>query len=118
MSDTVYRILPRQDWLTAQALDVMRPSDLDRRDGFIHLSPMSQVEETASRYFKVHQEPVAIALDVERLGANLRWERVPGRDNLPFPHYYAPNIPVALVDEVRLLLPHEGRFVWGPRISL
>ena len=63
-------------------------NDLDKKDGFVHLSTVDQVLETLSRYFVVEQKPLILILDRERLEKKLRWEIVPHRDHKSFPHLY------------------------------
>ena len=63
-------------------------NNLDKRDGFVHLSTVEQVLETLNRYFVVEQKPLILILDRERLQKKLRWEIVPHRDHKSFPHLY------------------------------
>ena len=63
-------------------------NDLDKKDGFVHLSTVDQVVETLNRYFVVEQKPLILILDRERLEKKLRWEIVPHRDHKSFPHLY------------------------------
>ena len=63
-------------------------NNLDKRDGFVHLSTVEQVLETLNRYFVVEQKPLILILDRERLQEKLRWEIVPHRDHKSFPHLY------------------------------
>ena len=63
-------------------------NDLDKKDGFVHLSTVDQVLETLNRYFVVEQKPLILILDRERLEKKLRWEIVPHRDHKSFPHLY------------------------------
>ena len=47
------------------------------------------------------------------LGAALRWERVESRNNVSFPHLYAPNIPWTAVKEIHTLTQKtDGYFEW------
>ena len=63
-------------------------NDLDKKDGFVHLSTVDQVLETLNRYFVVEHKPLILILDRERLEKKLRWEIVPHRDHKSFPHLY------------------------------
>ena len=62
--------------------------DLDRKDGFVHLSTIEQVLETLNRYFSVEQKPLIIVLDEDRIREFLKWEIVPQRNHDSFPHLY------------------------------
>ena len=63
-------------------------NELDKKDGFVHLSTVDQVLETLNRYFVVEQNPLILILDRDRLEKKLRWEVVPHRDHKSFPHLY------------------------------
>ena len=63
-------------------------NELDKKDGFVHLSTVDQVLETLNRYFGVEQNPLILILDRDRLEKKLRWEVVPHRDHKSFPHLY------------------------------
>ena len=63
-------------------------NELDKKDGFVHLSTVDQVLETLNRYFVVEQNPLILILDRDRLEKKLRWEIVPHRDHKSFPHLY------------------------------
>ncbi|MGB9173630.1 MAG: DUF952 domain-containing protein, partial [Bradyrhizobium sp.] len=43
----IYKICPASAWREAERQGVFRGSPVDLRDGFIHFSTASQVEETA-----------------------------------------------------------------------
>ena len=84
--DLVYKICPRVEWQAACAAGVYRGSADDRRDGFIHLSRRSQVEQTLQRHFQGHTDLLLIGFDAARLGAALRYEVSRGGEL--FPHLY------------------------------
>ena len=48
---TVYKICSRSEWTIAERTGWYDGSEVDRRDGFVHLSDASQVRETARRHF-------------------------------------------------------------------
>jgi len=48
---TLYKICPVSLWRAAESTGVFRGSEVDRRDGFIHLSTAAQVAETAAKHF-------------------------------------------------------------------
>ncbi len=82
----VFKICPRAAWEAAVIRGTYDGSAVDRRDGFIHLSDRSQVEETAARHFSGQHDLVLVALDAAALGPALRYE--PSRGGVLFPHYY------------------------------
>ena len=95
-SDLVYKIISRAEWAAAQAAGRFEGSDVDRRDGYIHLSAADQWEETARKWFAGRDDLVLLSVDLTGLDA--RWE--PSRGGALFPHLYEP-LPMAAVREVR-----------------
>lgn len=84
----VYKILGVEEWRAAEIGGAFFGSEVDRRDGFIHFSDASQSAETAAKWFAGRADLVLVAIDADRLGANLKWER--SRGGQLFPHLYAP----------------------------
>jgi uncharacterized protein (DUF952 family) len=82
----IYKICPGPAWREAERQGVYRGSADDARDGFIHFSVASQVAGTAKKHFFGQTELLLIAVDAERLGEALRWER--SRNEELFPHLY------------------------------
>jgi uncharacterized protein (DUF952 family) len=106
----LFKICPRSAWDLAAAAGHYAGSDLDRRDGFIHLSSDSQVRETAARHFAGQEGLVLVALPVDGLDG-LRWEA--SRGGALFPHVYG-TIPVTKVLWVRDLPLMDGLHVFPP----
>ncbi|KAI0688926.1 hypothetical protein C8Q76DRAFT_634848 [Earliella scabrosa] len=83
----VYKILPAPP--PSPIPDVLPLSDLDRKDGFIHLSTASQIPITASLYFTSATALWLLKLDTRKTlaqGGVYKWvEDLPG-----CPHLYAP----------------------------
>jgi beta-hydroxylase len=63
---------------------VFHGSPVDRTDGYIHLSFVSQVGATLDRHFGGVEDLILVAVDLTRLGDSLRWE--PARGGELFPH--------------------------------
>lgn len=104
---TIYKILTRTEWQTAQAHGRYTGSDDDRRDGFIHFSTAEQVPGTADKFFAGRDDLLVAAVPVAALGDALKWE--PSRGGHLFPHLYAP-LEIASVCWVRdMPLGPEGR---------
>jgi uncharacterized protein (DUF952 family) len=82
----VYKVLSRLEWSEAERDGVFRGSEVDRRDGFIHLSAANQLEKTIALWFAERDDLMLAAIDGARLGDALKWE--PSRGGAPFPHYY------------------------------
>ncbi|HEU4407841.1 MAG TPA: DUF952 domain-containing protein [Polyangiaceae bacterium] len=111
MAATVYKIMRESEWREASAAGRFEGSAVDRRDGFIHLSTATQVEETARRHFAGQTDLVLLAFDAASLGEALRYE--PSRGGELFPHLYAPL--TASVVRKAAPLPWDGtRHVFPP----
>jgi uncharacterized protein (DUF952 family) len=82
----VYKIVPRDFWLKAQASGVFAGAGADVNDGFIHFSTREQVGETAARHFAGQRDLLLVAVDGAQLGDALKWE--PSRGGDLFPHLY------------------------------
>jgi uncharacterized protein (DUF952 family) len=83
----VYRICAAEDWDRAQIDGVVPRSELDLRDGFMHLSSASQVADTLARHFVGARALMLLTIAVERLPSErLRWEPSEGE---AFPHLHA-----------------------------
>ena len=91
----VYKILPRGEWDAALVAGVFEGSEVDRRDGFIHLSGEDQWRETLRRHFADQPSLVRVGLRPEDLGTALKWE--PSRGGELFPHLYGPLDPALAV---------------------
>ena len=88
-------------------------NDLDKKDGFVHLSTVDQVLETLNRYFVVEQKPLILILDRDRLEKKLRWEIVPHRDHKSFPHLYRQ----IHFDDIKGICRTQMRFVQRPLLD-
>lgn len=82
----IFKIFRRSEWNAFRAAGATAGAPVDLADGFIHLSTAAQVTETAARHFATESDLVLVAVDGERLGADLRWE--PSRGGQLFPHLY------------------------------
>lgn len=92
----LYKIMPKQEWETAQANGLYEGSEVDRRDGFIHLSANHQVRATAQKHFSGEADLLLVSVAEEALGQSLKWEVSRGGDL--FPHIYGA-LPMSAVSE-------------------
>lgn len=107
MSQRIYKICPRAEWESAVQNGVYLGAPVDLADGFIHFSRAEQVRETAAKHFAGQDDLVLLAFDAATLGEALKWEESRGGDL--FPHLYAEELPVDLVQaEFRLPLGDDG----------
>ncbi len=84
----IYKILRRTEWDAFKATGQTTGAPVDLADGYIHFSTAAQVAETAAKHFAAESDLVLVAVDPDRLGADLRWE--PSRGGQLFPHLYRP----------------------------
>ena len=104
---SLYKVVSEMEWRLAADGGIFMGSEVDHRDGFIHLSTGAQVEETVARHFAGQTELLLVEVDASKLGDSLRWET--SRDDKLFPHVYGslPMNAVVRVDE--LLLGEDGK---------
>ena len=92
MSNKAYKVLKSNEW--AEALSTgMIITDLDKRDGFIHLSTASQLAATLSFYFQDSEEVILLQLDLDKINKDKLLYEEPyskeGKRKSPFPHLYS-----------------------------
>ena len=106
MSDPIYKICKSAMLQEARGRGRFEGSADDLRDGFIHLSAGHQVAGTLAKYFAGQRDLVLLAVDPERLGAGLRWEKSRGGDL--FPHLYGPLDLDHVISIEALVLQEDG----------
>ena len=92
MSNKPYKVLKSDEW--AEALSTGKIiTDLDKRDGFIHLSTASQLAATLFFFFQDSEEVILLQLDLDKINKDklLYEEPYPneGKRKSPFPHLYS-----------------------------
>ena len=107
----VFKIVGADEWRTAEASGAFAGAEVDRVDGYIHLSAADQAAETAAKWFAGRHDLILVALDAEALGSDLRWEV--SRGGAKFPHLYGPIMTSAVVWSRPLPLGADGRHVFG-----
>jgi uncharacterized protein (DUF952 family) len=92
MTDKVYKVLRADEWETASNTGKII-TDLDKGDGFIHLSTAVQLAATLSFFFQDSDEVFLLQLDLEKLDKDklLYEEPFPneGKRKSAFPHLYS-----------------------------
>jgi uncharacterized protein (DUF952 family) len=97
---TIYKICERTSWRLAEQTGSYGGSAVDARDGFIHFSTGAQLAETMEKHFAGGHDLLLVAVEADRLGPALKWERSRGGDL--FPHLYAA-LPLSAVRWVKPL---------------
>lgn len=109
MTDAVlFKLLDAEDWRRAKTEEFVAPSEVDRRDGYIHLSGADQVLDTADRHFAEVADVVALEIPLASVAGAVKYELAPNRGAL-FPHLYGP-LAVNVVARTRRLVRVDGRF--------
>ena len=111
----LYHIATVPDWDQARRDGEYRTSTRGRtlsQEGFIHASTADQVLPVAALVYRDEPEDlVLLMLDPGRIGAEIRYEPVPGWAD-PFPHIYGPLDVAAVVQAVPLERGAAGGFRW------
>ena len=86
MENLVYKILTEEQWKTASETGLIEV-ELDKKDGFIHLSTASQLAGTLSFYFADDEDLILLQLDHSQVKDALIYEApfplAIGRENFP-----------------------------------
>lgn len=98
MSEPIYHLAARAEWLAAQVRGRYEADSL-HTEGFIHLSTAAQVGATGRRYYAGRTDMVILEIDPDRLTWDLRWEESHGEI---YPHLYGP-VDLAAVISVQTL---------------
>ena len=109
----IFHIAGKAEWQSAVERGVYEPSTLGT-EGFIHCSTLDQVVETANRFFHGRHDLVLLSIDVERLRAEVLFERPASPDDARrhelFPHLYGPLNPDAVNQVVDFPCDAQGIF--------
>ena len=89
LDNQIYKVLTLNEWDKAQALGVII-TELDIKDGFIHLSTAAQLNATLSLYFAQEESVVLLQVDHSQTHDRIKFEApIPtGNRSGSFPHYY------------------------------
>jgi uncharacterized protein (DUF952 family) len=107
MISVIYKVVSSADWASLQDAGGYAGSPDDLRDGYIHFSTRDQLAVTLDRHFSGKTGLVLLAIDVERLGGELKWE--PARNGQLFPHLYGTLNRTAVVRDWALSSAMDGR---------
>jgi uncharacterized protein (DUF952 family) len=85
-SNNVYKIMTFAQWQQLKAEGTWAGSEVDLRDGFVHLSTWEQVPGTLEKHFFEQKNLLLVGVPIEKVQAELRWEI--SRGGQEFPHLY------------------------------
>lgn len=100
----IFKICTQHEWQEAVRDGFYRGSELDLKDGFIHLSTLEQVKETAQLYFKGIDHLVLVAVDPS--GLEIKYEE--SRHGQMFPHLFS-DLPVKAALHIQPISLDENR---------
>lgn len=104
----IFHITSREAWDRAEANGVYYP-EMFSLEGFIHCSTPEQVIQVANARFRGRAGLLLLAIDTDRLDADIRYENLEGGEQL-FPHIYG-GLSVGAVVQVSEFSPgEEGSF--------
>lgn len=119
MSETnvAFKIVARSEWESQIAsTGKFKGAGIDIGDGYIHLSTLVQVRETALKWFVGKSGLVLICVDLRRVEGEVRWET--SRNNQLFPHVYGTISPSSIVWMVDLPVSADGKsFDFPPEVT-
>lgn len=104
MSGLAYKLVDAEEWRAVS--DAYLGSEVDRADGYIHMSTGDQLAETAARHYRGRGGLLLLAVETHRLGDALVWE--PSRGGALFPHIYGPLPRSAVTSERALAVDADG----------
>ena len=90
MEGKVYKVLTHDEWKVSKEKGFIL-TDLDTKDGFIHLSTAKQLAGTLFYYFEDYETLILVQFNSNELGKELVFEDpIPkGNRNGKFPHFYS-----------------------------
>ena len=89
LDNQIYKVLTLNEWEKAQVSGLII-TELDIKDGFIHLSSAAQLNATLSLYFAKEESVVLLQVDHSQTHDRIKFEAPipPGNRSGSFPHYY------------------------------
>ena len=85
---SIYKVLTDEEWKHATSLGYV-VTELDKKDGFIHLSTSKQLALTLHMYFKNSKKVVLLEINQDFLNGKLAFEELKlGNREGKFPHLY------------------------------
>jgi uncharacterized protein (DUF952 family) len=111
----IYHMCREEEWQAAQADGLYHGSSQDKADGFLHFSTAEQIVESAAKHRTGQEELLLIAVEPERLGDALKWEK--SRGGALFPHLHGALPTDAVQVAVSLPLGPDGKHIFPADLS-
>lgn len=95
---TAFKILTGPEWAEFERDQIFHGSQVDKADGYIHLSTAAQLQETLDKHYAGQSGLTIAEVDLTMVAPILRWEE--SRGVQLFPHLYGP-LPMAAIRSFR-----------------
>jgi uncharacterized protein (DUF952 family) len=96
----IFKVLRENEWKDFNANGAFHGSPDDLRDGFIHLSPINQVERVIKKYFSKDRPIYIVKFSKPEFLEKLIWEVIPSGDI--YPHLYHQPLLLSEVDNYEI----------------
>ncbi len=113
--ETIYHILPKDDWEQAQSAGAYQPVSLAEQ-GFIHCSKVNQVVRVANSYYGACSDLVLLCIAVNQVSVKIKHEDLLGEGE-SFPHIYGPLVLASVASASPLERDAKGQFVLPAGLS-
>jgi len=85
---SIYKVLTEEEWKHATSLGYVT-TELDKKDGFIHLSTSKQLALTLYLYFKNYEKVILLEINQDSIKDEIAFEEAKSGSRLgKFPHLY------------------------------
>ena len=85
---SIYKVLTEEEWKHATSLGYVT-TELDKKDGFIHLSTSKQLALTLHLYFKNYEKVILLEINQDSIKNEIAFEEVKSGSRIgKFPHLY------------------------------
>ena len=84
----LYKVLNKEEWDIAKSIGYIE-TELDKKDGYVHLSSSKQLALTLHLYFRELNNVVLLEINTENVKSKLTFEEdISGKRSGIFPHLY------------------------------
>lgn len=98
----IYKMLTLQEWQYFQDNQIFDGSELDIKDGFIHMSFAEQIDGIRQKFFKEISPVVLLSLDTQKFDASSFKVEANKPNCNQYPHYYG-QLNIEMVVEAKII---------------
>jgi len=103
----IYKVLTLEQWSDFQEEGVFFGSPVDKADGYIHLSCVSELKATLDKWYADQATVALLQIEAAAIEAALKYEV--SRGGVEFPHLYA-ELPMSAVGTVWVVSSDKGAY--------